>query len=65
MIEYSNSEILLLINDLVHSERDRNILKRRLVDGVPYDRIALEFSLSTRQIKRIVKRWRDTFNDRL
>lgn len=37
-----------------NSERDRKILKRRLLDGVTFDRLADEFMLSRPQIERIV-----------
>ncbi len=50
----SNSEIINLINEYIHSERDRQIMKRRLVDGICYEPLAEEFDLSTVQTKRIV-----------
>jgi DNA-directed RNA polymerase specialized sigma24 family protein len=54
MREYTNSEITELINERIHSERNRNILKRRLIDGITYEKLAEEFDLSVAQIKRIV-----------
>lgn len=54
MNEYSNSEICKLIDEWIHSERDRNILKRRLIDGCCYEPLAEEFNLSVRQVKNIV-----------
>lgn len=54
MRNYTNSEIIESIQELIHSERDRNILKRRLVDGITYEKLAEEFDLSVAQIKRIV-----------
>ena len=54
MKEYKNSEICTIIDEYVHSERDRRILKRRLVDGVCYEPLAEEFDLSVRQVKTIV-----------
>lgn len=50
----SNTEIINLINEYIHSERDRQIMKRRLVDGICYEPLAEEFDLSTVQTKRIV-----------
>lgn len=52
--ELPNSEIRRLIDEWIKSERDRNILKRRLLDGITYERIAEEFNLSVRQTKNIV-----------
>lgn len=52
----SNSEISRLIDEWVHSERDRKILKRRLIDGICYEPLADEFDMSVRQMKNIVSR---------
>ena len=52
--ELPNSKIQYLIDEWIKSERDRNILKRRLLDGITYERIAEEFNLSVRQTKNIV-----------
>ena len=52
--EYTNSQIANLIDEYIHSERDRNILKRRLIDGLTYEKLAEEFDLSVRQTKKIV-----------
>ena len=41
------------IDEWIFSERDRNILKRRLLDGVCYEPLAEEFDMSVRQIKNI------------
>lgn len=50
----SNSEIAHLIDEWIHSERDRKILKRRLIDGICYEPLADEFDMSERQMKEIV-----------
>jgi len=52
--EYTNSYIAYLIDEYIHSERDRAILKRRLIDGVLYEALAEEFGLSVVQTKNIV-----------
>lgn len=52
----SNSEIEHLINEWVHSERDRKILKRRLIDGICYEPLADEFDISVRQMKNIISK---------
>lgn len=54
MIDYTNSEIAEAIDECIHSERDRQILKRRLIDGVCFEPLAEEFDLSVRQLKNIV-----------
>ena len=54
MIEYKNSDIANLIDEYIHSERDRAILKRRYIDGICYEILAEEFDLSVRHVKNIV-----------
>ena len=54
MIDYTNSNIERLIEEHIHSERDRAIMKRRLIDGICYEPLAEEFDLSVSQVKRIV-----------
>lgn len=58
-IDLPRSAIEHLIDEWIigkNSERDRAILKRRLLDGVCYEPLAEEFDLSVRQIKNIVYR---------
>ena len=50
----SRSQISCLIDQWILNERDRAILKRRLLDGITYEKLADEFDLSVRQIKNIV-----------
>lgn len=50
----SNSQISHLIDEWIKSERDRKLLKRRLIDGICFEPLAEEFELSVRQIKNIV-----------
>ena len=54
MNDLRTSEVKHLIDEWIFSERDRQILKRRLLDGITYDRLAEEFDMSVRQIKNIV-----------
>lgn len=53
-MEYKNSDVEGIIDDYIHSERDRNILKRRFIDGICYEPLAEEFDLSVRQVKNII-----------
>lgn len=46
----------MLIDEYIHSARDREILKRRLIDGVCYEPLAEEFNLSVQRVKAIVYR---------
>lgn len=52
--EYSDEHIRFLIDQYIHSERDRAILKRKLLNDITYERLAEEFDLSVRRTKSIV-----------
>lgn len=52
--DLSTSDICHLIDEWIFSERDRLILKRRLIDGITFERLAEEFDLSVRNTKTIV-----------
>ena len=43
-----------LIDRWIFNERDREILKRRLLDGICFEPLAEEFNLSAQQTKTIV-----------
>lgn len=53
------SELEKLIDEWIFREKDREILKRRLLDGITYEALAEEFDMSVRQIKAIVYRSED------
>ena len=53
-MEYTNSQIRELIAEYIHSERNRKILERRLIDGVTFEQLAEEFDMSVSQVKRII-----------
>ena len=55
----SNAELSKLIDDWIkgrHGERNRAIMKRRMIDGICFEPLAEEFDLSVRQTKEIVYR---------
>lgn len=56
MVDMPRSEWEKLIDEWIFSERDRRILKRRLLDGICYEPLAEEFEMSDRQLKKIVYR---------
>lgn len=53
-MEYTNSRIRELIAEHIHSQRDREILCDRLIDGLTFERLGEKHDMSDRQIKRIV-----------
>ena len=54
MIEYTNSQIIEAIDEHIHSERDREILKDRFVNGLIYEKLSEKYDLSVKQIRNIV-----------
>ena len=50
----SNSQMEKIINEYIHSERDRKLLKRRYIDGILQESLAEEFNLSVRQVQNII-----------
>jgi len=56
-MEYTNSQIRDIIAEYIHSERDRKIMERRLIDGITLERLAEEFDVSVSQIKRLTWRY--------
>lgn len=58
-ISLTNSELAELIRENIHSERDRHILKMKLIDGYTYEKIAEIVDMSPRYIRSIVKKQTD------
>lgn len=52
--ELSNSQLSALIDEWIKGERDRAIMKRRLIDNICFEPLAEEFQLSSRHIRKIV-----------
>ena len=52
--DLSRTEWENLIDEYIFKERDRAILKRRLLDGICYEPLAEEFDLSVQQVKTVV-----------
>lgn len=61
--DLSRTDISAAIDEWIigrNAERNRAILKRRLLDGITYERLAEEFDMSVRQIKTIVYKTEET-----
>ena len=59
MKDLSRSEIEAAIDEWILKERDRKILKRRMIDGICYEPLAEEFDLSVQRVKAIVYKGKD------
>ena len=63
--DYSNTDMSKAIDDYIHSDRDRQILKSRLIDGLTYDELSDRYHLTSRRIKTIVYKAQDGLFKRL
>lgn len=55
--DISKSQIDVLIDEWIigkNAERDREIMRRRLFDGITFELLSEEFGLSVRRVKTIV-----------
>lgn len=59
-ITVSRSQAEYLIDEWIFNERNRNLIKRRLLDGITYEKLSEEFGLSVQQTKNIVYRCQNT-----
>ena len=50
----SRSQIIYLTDEWILNARDREIVKRKLIDGVTFEELAEEQHLSVQAVKRIV-----------
>ena len=57
--DLTNSQLSNYIDEYIRGERNRAILKRRLIDLICYEPLAEKFDLSVPQIKRIVYKEQD------
>ena len=58
----STSELSHLIDEWIFHERNRNICKRKMIDGVTFERVAEEFDLTPQQVKTIVYKSQDVLS---
>ncbi len=57
-MEYTNIQMVSYIEEFIHSQRDREVLKRYLIDGISIEKISREFNYSPRHMFRIVDKAR-------
>ena len=59
-IVLTNSEIAERIGEHIHSERNRQIMKMKLIDGYTYEKIAEIVQLDPRYIRSLVRKLTDS-----
>ena len=55
----SNTQLSAIIDEWIKNERDRKLMKRRLIDGISLERLAEEFELSPKQAYRVTNKYYD------
>lgn len=58
-VNISTSDLSLLIDEWIFHERNRKICKRKMIDGITFERLAEEFELTPQQVKTIVYKSQD------
>jgi DNA-directed RNA polymerase specialized sigma subunit len=59
MRDISKDQLYKAIDQWVFNQRDREIIRRRMYDGIGFEQLAGEFNLSVRQVKNIVYKSKD------
>ena len=54
--QYSNFRLREIVEEFIHSERDRRILVEKFCNRKTMDQIAEKYELSVSQVKRIITR---------
>lgn len=57
-ITLTNSEVAERISEIIHSKRDREIMRLKLIDGFTLEQTAEIVDMSVAQIQRIVKHYK-------
>ena len=52
----TNSQLAEMIGEHIHSERNRQIMKMKLIDGYTYEKIAEIVQMTPRYVRSLVKR---------
>ena len=55
-VALTNSQLAELIGEHIHSERNRQIMRMKLIDGLTYEKIAEIVQMSPRYVRALVKR---------
>lgn len=56
---YSNDEIRQIIDNWIHSERNRRIFYLRLIDGLTHEEIADALQIDVSTVKRNINKYED------
>lgn len=52
----SNTELSSIIDEWIRGERNRNLMKRRLIDCITLEKLGEEFALSVQQVATIISK---------
>lgn len=58
-VTLTNSQLAELIGEHIHSERNRKIMRMKLIDGYTYEKIAEIVEMSPRYVRSLVRKLTD------
>lgn len=58
-MEYYNSEVQHIIDEVIHDKIIRDMLKDRLIDGLPYKELEKKYGFSRRHTQRIIYKYQE------
>ena len=60
--DYSNARVREVIEDYIHSTRDRALILDNLVDGIPYDELAGKYSIAYESVRDVMRKGKDALD---
>ena len=54
--DYSNHRVREVVEEFIHSARDRALILDNMVDGLSYDELAGKYSMSYEGVKHVMKK---------
>ena len=58
-MEYYNSDIEHIIDEVIHNKTVRDMLKDRLINGAPYKELEIKYGFSRRHTQRIIYKYQE------
>lgn len=60
--DYSNIRVREVIEEYIHSSRDRALILDNLVDGIPYDELAGKYAIAYESVRDVMRKGKDALD---
>ena len=60
--DYSNARVREVIDDYIHSSRDRALILDSLVDGLSYDELAGKYQIAYESVRDVMRKGREALD---